>query len=536
MSLRQDVRHGARIGRAEFVRSLRGYTKEARRIIGIGFALLFFGGMLLSSLPAVYLAGRTARSMAEIPYFGVATTAVPVALLALAMLRTFERIGSVEAEDFVLTAVHPRAVVIGLLTAEVGRLSLWFGLPIAAIVTTFTLGLGTPTLLLTAAAVVIPLTCWATVWGYALGIAVLRVLRRLPGVRRVLKAGGVILMLAFILGSQFAGKYIVSESASVESLLSGLAFGPLVDYVSLAFVGTPLARPISGSAVVIILAIVVLTPVGLAASTRQATALWFTDVSTRSEPRQTNVSTGGFSAPKPFSLLKSGRVAWGFLVRSIRHPQKLTHLVMILFFLGPLGSSIFQSPGDALGPLIAGTGVGFGTYLAGATFGLNPIGDDRPHLPLLLLTETTSQTIVRGRAIAGLALGIPVAVLVPLGSIALGTTSVYGLTFALVGIGMCLAAAAFAVGLGSAYPVYEARKFWGAETVVPSTLVMMLYLFVVGSGTVIGLVTTWYSVTGHLEVTALLGGLIGLYLLLTVGASYGSYRYAIHRYRSYTLD
>ena len=209
---------------------------------------------------------------------------------------------------------------------------------------------------------------------------------------------------------------------------------------------------------------------------------------------------------------------------------------MILFFIGPLGTTVVQSSGDALGPLVAGTGVGLGTYLAGATFGLNPLGDDRPQLPLLLLTETDPRTIIRGRLLAGLAIGIPVAVLIPLASVIIGTAPLSGLVFAAVGVGMCLAAALFAVGLGSSYPIYEEREVWGTETVVPSTLVMTVYLFVVGGGTILGLIATWYALTGHLVVTPVFGVGFGVYLLLTVGISYGLYRYAIRRYRRYTVD
>lgn len=88
MSLRRDVRRGLRIGRAEFVRSIRGYTSETRRVVGLLLLLLFFGGSLLFSLPAVYVAGRSAQSVTEIPLFGLVATAVPVVLTLLATFRT----------------------------------------------------------------------------------------------------------------------------------------------------------------------------------------------------------------------------------------------------------------------------------------------------------------------------------------------------------------------------------------------------------------------------------------------------------------
>jgi hypothetical protein len=209
---------------------------------------------------------------------------------------------------------------------------------------------------------------------------------------------------------------------------------------------------------------------------------------------------------------------------------------MILFFIGPIGTTVVQSSGDALGVLIAGTGVGLGTFLAGATFGLNPLGDDRLQLPLLLLTTTSPRALVRGRLVAGLVVGLPIAVLVPLASVSLGTPVLRVLTFAGVGVGTCFAAAMFALGIGAAYPIYEGREFWGTETVVPSTLVMIGYLVVVGGGTVLGLIVTWFAVTGNLVLTPVAMSGLGVYLLLTVGVPYGAYRYAVRRYRRYSFE
>jgi hypothetical protein len=535
MSLRRDVRHGCRIGRAEFVRSLRGYLGDTRRLVGFALVALFFGGNLLFALPAAYVFGQAAASVTAIPFFGPAVTALPVVLVLLGTLRTLERIGSIEAEALVLTTVHPRAVVVGLITAEVGRLLLWFGLPLGAFVIAFAVGLGAPLLPVTSALVVLPVVLSAAVWGYACGIGVLRVLRRLPGVRRLLKVVAVLATIGVVLVSQFLGSYLVDGGVSIRGVLSAFTFGPLVEYVALAFVGTPLAQPVSVRSVAVLVVLLALTPVGLAVATRQASTLWFTDAPDRSGARQVRTSSGGFTAPGPFAWRRSGRIAWGVLLRAARHPQELSHLLVAVFFVGPLGTTVVQSSADALGPLVAGTGVGLGTYLAGAAFGLNPLGDDRPQLPLLLLAGTAPRTVVRGRLLAGVALGLPFAVLVPLLSVGLGTAVLPALAFAVVGSGTCLAAAAFAVGVGSAYPIYEEREFWGSETVVPSTLVMLVYLFVVAGGTVLGLSVTWFAVTGNLVLTPLVAVGVGVYLLSTAGVPYGSYLYAVRRYRRYTV-
>ncbi|MFB6169106.1 MAG: hypothetical protein ABEJ43_09705 [Haloferacaceae archaeon] len=532
MSLARDARDGLRIARAELRRSVREYLGDTRRLVGVTVVALVFGGYLLVFLPTVFVAGRGIRRVGAIPGFGLAATLLPVALLAVAALRTLERIGRVEAADLILLVVRPRAVVLGLVGAEAGRLALWFSLPAAAVVAAFAAGLGAPTLPLTAALVLLPLAACAAVWGYASGLVVLRVLRRLPGVRRVLKGVAGLAFVVAIVGSQVLGTYVASGGVAVDRLLASGGVGPLADYLALAFVGTPLARPVGAGTAAVPVVLLALVPVGLAVATRQASALWFTDA-----PRQgasAERSSGGFAPPEPFARTGAGRVAWGLLVRGVRQPSEFAHLVMVLVVLGPGTASVAQVDGPA-GPLVAGVGTLLGVHLAGATFGLNPLGDDRPQLPLLLLTRATPRTLVRGRVAAGLAVGVPVVLLATGGSVALGTPPLAAAALAVVGAALCLAASAFAVGVGAGYPVYETREFWGTETVVPSTLVTIAYLVVVGAGTAVGLVVTWVLAAG-LEPTPLVLGGLGVYALVTVVPSYGSYRYAVRRYRRYTVE
>jgi hypothetical protein len=498
--------------------------------------MLFFGGGLLFGVQLVFRAGLAARSIDSIPFLGPAATVVPIGLLLFTVLRTLERIGSAEQESLLLTTVHPRAVVLGLVTAETARLAVWIGLPLAAIVVAFALGAGAPTLPLTVALVVAPLGCWVAIWGYAGGLALLRILRRIPTVHRALKIVGFAAMIALIVVSQFAGEFLVESDVALGALLDAITVPPLAAYVSLAFVGTSFASPVSPGALLVLVALLATTPIGLLVATRQASTLWFTDAPARETSTDASPSTGGAAAPAPFAWRKSGRLAWGQLVRAVRNPGELGHLIMIVFFLGPLGTTFLDSSGDTLAVLLAGTGVAIGTYLAGATFGLNPIGDDRPQFPLLLLTPTRPRTLVRGRLAAGLAVGLPVAVLLPVATMAMGTPPLHAVAFATTGVGTCLAGGLLAVGLGAAYPVYEEREFWGTETVVPSTLVMMGYVFVAVPGTVLWLIVAWYVPDGSFPPA--LATVVGLTVLLavTVGPAYGSYRYACRRYRQYELD
>jgi hypothetical protein len=156
-------------------------------------------------------------------------------------------------------------------------------------------------------------------------------------------------------------------------------------------------------------------------------------------------------------------------------------------------------------------------------------------MSLLLLTPVEPRTHLRGRMVAGLAVGLPF--------VALGTTAGLllgagpgALGFGAAGVGFTVAAAAFALGLGCAYPIYEQREVWGTETVSPSTLVLMTYSIVVTVGSAIGLLVVVLALGGGLPTTGLVAGAVGLYLLVTAGLPALSYRYALRRYRRYTLD
>jgi hypothetical protein len=537
MTLSTDLRHGFRIARAEFVRSLRGYTRDTRRLLGLVLLCLLFGGSLLLTLPGVYLLGQRVRTVSAIPFLDQVALALPVGLLLLAVLRTLERIGGAEGEALLLTTVHPRAVVVGLVTAEVARLTLWFGVPVVLVVGVFAWGLGAPTLVLSTGLVATPLVSWAAVWGYAFGLAALRLLRRLPRLRRLLKAGGLVALVGLVVVSQGAGRYLAAEGLAVRETLSAVRFGPLTEYVGLAFVGTPLARPVGPGALVVLVGCLALTPVGLSVATRQASTLWFTDgAAPRTPAPDTARDASHFAPPRPFAWTRPGRIAWGFLVRAARRPQRLVHLLLVVFFLGPVGTTVLGSSGDGRLAVLAGTGVALGAYVSGAAFSLNPLGDDRDQTPVLLLTPTDPRTFLHGRAVAGFALGLPLAVLSPLALFAASSTPRYGLAFAAAGVGWCGAAAGFALGLGCAYPVYEERELWGVETVAPSTLVTMTYTLVVLFGTGLGLVVLWLVLAGHVVLSGLALAGVGTYLLLTLGVPVASYLYAVRRYRRRTVD
>lgn len=529
MSIQRDIRHGIRIARAELVRDLRVYTGDTRRAIGFGVMLVAYGVALVTTIVGAHVLGWAWSFSAVDPYVGPVATVLPV-ILFVGMIRRAGRLRTIEAEALMLMTVHPRAIVIGLVGSDITQLVLWFGVPLGIVVTVLGIGEGVLWLPLTFGLVVLPLLCWVGVWGYACGIGLSRLARRLSGPDRLGRIVWLIVLIGIVGGSQIV---IIGTDGVFSIDPFALTLGPLRAYGALAFAGTPLAEPLPVGGLVVLSTLVVLVPVGLALATRHATALWFTEATNRS--RVPRGATDGFTVPRPFNGALAGRMAWGHLLRGKRRSSELVRILIVPVVLLVLSLPAIYTAGEQRGILLAGIGVVIGAVLSGFSFGLNPLGDDRPWFPLLLLTEATPHTLVQSRVIAGLAVGLPIAVFVPFASVAVGTTPLTGLVFAGVGIVSCVEGALIAVGIGSAFPNYDRRPYWGDETAFSSSTARQVYLLLVAGNTVGCLVAVWILLSTQSLTPSLIGLGGSIYLLVMAGVLYGTYRYAVRRCRQITL-
>src|SRR6056297_2038072 len=119
-----DVRHAVRIAEVEVRRSVRSILASRRQLLGLTLMMLAFtpAGYVMftgSYAAGVRFAGGT--TLPVVTYARAQVTAWLGSMTLLFGLRILERAGDVDHADLLLTTVRPRAVVTGLVLAELVR-------------------------------------------------------------------------------------------------------------------------------------------------------------------------------------------------------------------------------------------------------------------------------------------------------------------------------------------------------------------------------------------------------------------------------
>ncbi|WP_226011667.1 hypothetical protein [Halomicrobium salinisoli] len=228
----------------------------------------------------------------------------------------------------------------------------------------------------------------------------------------------------------------------------------------------------------------------------------------------------------------SRRIAWHYLVRLRRDPNLLSHLSTgVAIWLSPL---VLAATNHSLVPLAADVAVFAAVVVAGGAVCLNPLGADRDQLSLLLTSAQSGAALVRGRALAGLALAAPlVALSVPLGLIAYGPAVALARTA--MAAALLPASAGVALGLGAAVPVFDPSAHGNEERVEPSLVPRFGHF--VGSVVVgwIGLYQADGTATGaHAIQTTLVDW--GTFLALVAVSGGLGYAYAVRKFDGLDLD
>jgi len=495
--------HGLRIGVVEFRRTVRGMRRNKGRlavlVVAVGFWTLMIAGLgvlfadQLRSLDTPIALPASVRGTAALSWvFGV----------YIVGQRVLGQHNHVDGEAGMLTTVSARSVACGLVIAELLRAASYLLAPLLVITGVVIYVFGTPFGLATIplAAGLFALT--ATIVGSGLGYAGALLVARSRFVARYKTIIGGAIVLVFFGGYAAVVFFAPGELGITPALLAWL---PVGWYVDLAAIGSPLTFSTGRVAGVLVATLVVLGGGGWAIE-RLTSALWFADPvdPTRDEadnaadahtaPASSESTASGTSpltaALGPFgSAIPAGasrptrRVAAKALVRTWRNPSRLTILltpvviaVISVFNAAQFGAAFAVAP-VAIALLVP--------WLAGATFGLNPFGDEGAVLPATLTGGISGGAFVRGLALPGLVAGLPLTVALTL---AAGWFSPYTTAelAGLASLGCVLVAAAvgLAPAIGMRIPRFSTFSVRGSRDVVPPSITagIVYTLALVGPG------------------------------------------------------
>jgi ABC-2 type transport system permease protein len=529
---RSDLRDVSVIARTELAAMWRRLSDSRRQLIGIGIGALQFVVVIpvLVLDQAMGLGSDLATGSPPVGPVGAFCVAAALTGLYLGVFSAISqnRIGSVG--PLIRTSVPPAAVSAGRMASETIQGSILFVVPLLLVLVLVGTGAGGPLAPLLLGVALFLFLLAGLFLGRTIG-ATARYAGVLARLSAWVKVVAFLLIMALIfVGSQIALQAFLPDDADLGFAVSIPAFlpgEPIQGAVAALFV--PLGAAPDPTGVFTLVATVLAVPGFFALAVRAETALLLTDVDD-----DTSGEAATRSVPWPFTVTPASRVAFRHLLRTARDPKSAFHVLPVLGgALGPLALWI-SDPGLALtvGPPLL---VVLGAELAGVLYCLNPLGDDRDQLPLLMTSVRSTDVLLRGRLLGGAAVGI-----VP--AIGLGTplALVDGSPLYVVlqtGLAVVLVATipAMALGVGSFAPKFEREEYMNIERAQPSQRATMGFLF---GGTIVagaGMFLAWWTATGDSGPPLLLGGWVG-YLAVVVGLAVVGYRYAVGRFDGFTLD
>jgi hypothetical protein len=530
---REDLRDASVLARAELRAMTRRLMGDTRQKLAVGAMALQFG-VVIPLLAFGTIAPFGARLAGGDPSVGVVGAAATAALgLGLFVggfsTVTQNRIGSVG--PLVRTSMAPSAVAAGRLGSELLQTAAMLVLPVVVVLVLVGVGAGGPLAPVALVLALVPPLVAGTLIGRSLGAGV-RYAGLLTGLSTWTKVS------LFLLGSgvAFVGTQVVmqgmfgdEESFAVASSVPPLLPGtPLQAYTSvfLAPLGAP-ARPVG---LLVAAAVFGLVGLGLVAAVRLEARLLVTDAGDDAEPSD-HVTRG---IPAGFAPWRSTRTAWRHLLRSARDPKSMSHLFPLAMGGLAMAGPGLVNQGPVFG-MLRWTSVIGGAVLAGAAYCLNPLGDDRDQLPLVLTSVDSTGVLLRGRALAGAFLGLVLAVGVGTPMALLTESPVFAAVQSLFAVVCCGASAGTALGLGAVVPKFERREYVNVERAHPSQVALIGFMFagvaVVGGG----LFLLQVALAGRLPVTVG-GGLWAAFLAVLTICGVGGYCYAVRKFDDLVLD
>jgi len=467
-------------------------------------------------------------------------------LTVVFVVRAVGQRGTLTRAEGILTVVPTGQALLGVLLAEYVYLLLWSLVPAVSLGAGLVVGAGTVWPVLAVPAGVALAGAASASIGYPLGLAVRHIASRFEFVARHKMA---------IVGVVFVGYFVALSTGALDRLMVQLfepmQRTPLGWYADLLLVGTP-GVPASavnvGSAVALTL---VLATLGVVVGTRLADRHWFSDPALAGAEQETaDEDTEPGIERRLAPVLGQASAALVILSwrRARRSPLKLLYAFYPLLVLAGLFANIVQS-GEIPAYLPYAVLV-FVAWAAGVIFTLNPLGDQGAALTSTLLSRVDGRVFVGAHVVAGLV------VAVPLGTLATAVVAYLSpidnrtaLVLVAAAPVVMVVSAALSVGIGMAFPKFEATKVTQSmKTVLPSMwafLLFTLYLFATAGaaavvyeplvGELVAALVSWALPFG-LGVSAKTLTLIATVALVPlVLLPVASYRYATKRFDTYTL-
>ena len=541
------------VARTELRRRRRTLGENDRMLVVWAFAALFGLVFVLVFLGGAYSLGTmvgTEGFADALPIARGIVLGVCGYVVFIIGVRTVQNQNALDAPAGILTATSPAAAAVGLLLADYAVVAGIAVLPLVVAGLLFALGAGTPASVVVAPVVLLAALALGVVLGFVLGLVIKTVISRSAVIARLKTVLSIALFLAYL---------AVLWSGGLDSIF-GQAFAvvqrtPLGWITDLALFGTPdpaigVVRP-AAAAVTLVVAVPLLTWVVV----RLDRGLWYNDSvqpghgggsilggrsSTASDtPESGSAGTAASSVPTAETdVLATGvsdrlfggrvprptlRVAQKSWRRAYRAPMKLQYAVIPVFFLvDPIRRSIESG---TVAPVLPAAVAIYGAWATGASFTLNPLGDEGAVLPVTLTTPVSGEQVLSGLMLAGLVVGAPVTGLVATGLGILSPLDVVGsVAVGLLGVVLCAGACAVGAGVGTAYPKFERTRISRSrKAVVPSLSAFLVYslalLAVSLPGLVMGVpvVAAWAGDTVGIPRTAVtLGGLVATVVLAAV--------------------
>lgn len=525
-----DVRDAWTIARTELRTQIRGLREDTRRGLSVVLMLLVFGVVF----PATFLGSAidfgSALTRGPLP-LGTAGFAFWLVVLIAGYVGSAagfnqDRVGTVGS--LVRTSVSPTAVSLGrLLDRSLETLTVV--VPAALVLLAGVVVGGGPTTAGLVGVAAVPLLVAGFLLGRISGDLIRYANERLQISIWIKAVLALVLLTVVFFGTQVLLNSQYEPTRSAGSALAGpiVPGAPLHAYASVFF--APLGGQITILGVAVVGVVVAAIPLGLVATMALETRMLVRDLGSDAADRVTE----SHGVPSLFEVVPSARMAWRSLLRTRRDPRTLAHLTPLLFGVLPMTASAFENPELVLemGPAAA---LVLGAIAAGVSYCLNPLGDDRDQLPLLLTSTPSVAVLLRGRMLAGTILGLVVAVVIgtPLALLAHGPAYALGQT--LLAVFLVVASTGIAVGLGAVVPKFEQREYMSVERAHPSQMALMAFFFgglVVGG---IGVVLLLVTLSGEQLPAVALGWLV--YAVVLGLAAGGGYRYAVSRMDAFTLD